>query len=78
MNYRELIIEIKKDEATIKNLVKNIKREVQNTKSFDEKYEAKMKIMQKEYTDACVRMNKIKKIYEKNTTETELCCSIQW
>ena len=72
MNYRELIIEIKKDESTIKNLVKNIKNEVQRTESFDEAYEERMKIMQKEYTEACTRMNKIKKIYEENTTKTEL------
>ena len=72
MNYKELIIEIKKDESTIKNLAKNIKNEVQKTKSFDDEYQAKIKIIQEEYTDAYIRMNEIKKIYEKNTTETEL------
>ena len=72
MNYKELFIKIKKDETTIKNLVKNIKNEVQRTESFDEAYEERMKIMQKEYTEACTRMNKIKKIYEEITTEAEL------
>ena len=72
MNYKELIIEIKKDEATIKNLVKNIQKVVCRAESFDEAYEAKMEIMKKEFTEACTRMNKIKKIYEENTTETEL------
>ena len=45
---------------------------MQKTKSFDDEYEAKIKIIQEEYTDAYIRMNEIKKIYEKNTTETEL------
>ena len=72
MNYKELIIEIKKDESTIKNLVKNIKKEVQNANSFGGAYEEKMKIMQNKYVEACLRMNEIKKIYEKNTTETKL------
>ena len=72
MNYRELIIEIKKDESKIKNLVKNIKKEVEKTESFDEAYEEKMKIMQNEYVEACLRINEIKKIYEKNNITSEL------
>ena len=72
MNYKELIIEIKKDESTIKNLVKNIKNEVQKAETFDEAYEKKMKKMQNEYVEACLRMNEIKKTYEKDTTTSEL------
>ena len=72
MNYKELIIEIKKDESIIKNLVKKIRNESEKTISFDEKYEEKMKEIQKEYVEACSRMNKIREIYEKNTTTSEL------
>ena len=71
MNYKELIIKIKNDESTIKNLVKNIKNEVQKTESFDDAYEARMKIMQNEYTEACMRMNKIRRIYETDYSNSE-------
>ena len=71
MNYKQLIIKIKKDESTIKNLVKNIKKEVERAESFDDGYVAKIEIMQKEYSEACRRMNAIEKIYETNYTDAE-------
>ena len=72
MTIKEFMIKIKNDEKIIKGLVKNIKNEVENTISFDEAYEAKMKEMQKEYTEACSRLYKAMEIYEKNTTTTEI------
>ena len=71
MNYKELIIKIKKDESTIKNLVKNIKNEVQKTESFDDAHEERMKIMQNEYTEAHMRINEIMKIYETDHSNAE-------
>ena len=71
MNYRELITEVRNDEKIIKDLIKNIRREW-NTLSVGEEYQKRMSDMQKEYENAVTRLNKVKAIYEKNTTETEL------
>ena len=71
MTTKELMIQIKKDESIIKNLVKNIRKEMDRTEFFDNGNEAKMKIIQKEYADACLRMNKIRNIYETDNTDTE-------
>ena len=72
MNYRKLITRVRNDEKIIKDLIKNIKREVECASSFDEEYQKRMNDMQKEYENTVTRLNKVKAIYEKNTTETEL------
>ena len=71
MNYRELIKRVRNDEKIINDLIKNIKREVKSASSFNEKFQI-MSEVQKEYENAVTRLNKVKAIYEKNTTETEL------
>ena len=72
MNYRELITRVRIDEKIIKYLIKNIKREIEGASSFDEEYKKRMNDMQQEYENTVTRLNKVKAIYEKNTTETEL------
>ena len=71
INNKELIKMIRNDESIIKKLAKNIKKIVEETTSFDDEYENRIKKMQKKYTDSYLRLNKIREIYETNNPDAE-------